>query len=156
AIDDAQAVTMRPLRNPVRKSSYASALANHRQDQASGGKEMMALLLKAASVTTTAGNRTKPRMASTVMPPTPRRSPGMSMRPQSCERACGHTHQRQDCEGENEPGNRQTRCERKVEARKPELIDQVCDHIDAPTADQLRGCKCAEGPRKRGSDAGDD
>src|SRR5258708_12636394 len=85
-MEDAQPVTISPLRKPARKSSYASALTNQRHDQLSGGNDRMARLLKAASVTTSAGSSRKPRMALTVTPPSRRRrpcngKPGISVRP---------------------------------------------------------------------------
>src|SRR5262245_17607971 len=160
-MEDAQAVTISPLRKPARKSSYSSALANHRHDQLSGGKDRMALLLKAASVTTNAGNTRKARMASTMSAPMRRKSlcdgnRGMSMRPDAFERARGGPHQGEHRERENESGDRQARGERKVEAGESKLIDEVRDHVDAAAADQLRGCESAEGPGERSRDAGDD
>src|SRR4029450_211697 len=90
------------------------ALMNHRHDQLSGGNDKIALLLKAASVTTNAGKSRKPRIAVTVTPPRRRRSlceskRGLSVLADFFERAGGHTHQRQHCEREDEPGNRQAR-----------------------------------------------
>src|SRR5215831_8174383 len=114
----------------------------------------MARLLKAARVTTNAGNSKKPRMALTVMPPSRRKSHcdgkrGISVQSDFFERAGGGAHQR-------EPRDREARREREVEARESELIDQVRDHVDATAADQLRGRERAEGPGERGGDAGDD
>src|SRR5215468_9876594 len=160
-MEDAQLVTISPLRKPAWKSSYASALTNQRHDQLSGGNDRMALLLKAARVTTNAGNSKKPRMAPTVTPPSRRRSGcdgkrGISVQSDFFERAGGGAHQRQHRERENEPRDREARREREVEARESELIDQVRDHVDATAADQLRGRERAEGPGERGGDAGDD
>src|SRR5262245_13516036 len=160
-MEDAQAVTISPLRKPACKSSYSSALTNQRHDQLSGGKDRIALLLNAASVTTNAGSTRKARMASTMTAPMRRKSlcggnRGMSMRPDSFERARGGPHQGEHRERENESGDRQARGKRKVEAGESKLIDEVCDHVDAAAADQLRGGKSAEGPGERSRDAGDD
>src|SRR5919201_2527732 len=137
------------------------ALMNQRHVQLSGGNDKIALLLKAASVTTNAGKRRKPRIAVTVTAPRRRRSLCESMRApsvpaQSFERAGGHGHQRQHCEREDESGDRQARREREIEARESELIHQVRDHVDAAAADQLRSSKCTEGPGERGGNARDD
>src|SRR5262245_54323534 len=100
-------------------------------------------------------------MAITVTAPMRRKSlcdpnRGMSMRPDSFERARGRAHQREHRERENESGDRQARGKRKVEAGESKLIDEVCDHVDAAATDQLRGGESAEGPGERGRDAGDD
>src|SRR6516225_5395657 len=172
-MEDAQEVTISPLRTPAWKSSYAIALANQRNDQAAGGKDRSALSLNAASVTTNAGNSTKPRMAVTASPPRNRdsrrrafgnrsigivceRARGISMQPDSFEWAGGRAHQRQHRKGQHEPRRREACCKREVEARKTELIDQIRDHVDPATADQLRGRERAEGPCERGGDACDD
>src|SRR5215470_11184128 len=125
------------------------ALANHRHDQVTGGKDRIALPLKAASVTTNAGKARKPRMAITVTLPTQRKSfchgdGGISVRPNSLERISGHPHHRQHREGESEAGDRKACRERKIEAREAELIDEICDHVDLSAADQLRGRERAE------------
>src|SRR5260370_10281951 len=132
---------------------------NPRHDQTSGGNDRIALLLKAARVTTPAGNSRKARIAVTVAPPRRRRSFGKrntSVLADRFERAGGRTQQRQRRECENKSGDRQTGREREVEARESELIDQVRDHVDATASDQLRGGECAESPGKRGGHAGDD
>src|SRR6516164_7459671 len=151
-MEDAQPVTMSPLRKPAWKSSYAIALTNQRHDQLSGGNDRIARLLKAARVTTNAGNSKKPRMALTMTPPSRRRHHCddkrgiISVQSDFFERAGGGAHQRQHRECEREPGDREARREREVEARESELIDQVRDHVDATAADQLRGRERAEGP----------
>src|SRR3984893_16071018 len=160
-MEDAQPVTMSPLRKPAWKSSYASALTNQRHDQLSGGNERMARLLKAASVTTSAGSNKKRRRALTVTPPSARRSGGdgkrgISVRPDFFERGGGGAYQRQHRECEHEPGDRQARRKREVKAREAELIDQVRNHVDPAAADELRGRERAEGPGEGGGDAGDD
>src|SRR4029077_11924979 len=111
-MEDAQPVTMSPLRKPAWKSSYASALTNQRHDQLSGGNERMARLLKAASVTTSAGSNKKPRMALTVTPPRRRRSGcdgkrGISVRPDLFERGPRSAYQRPSAKCAHEPGDRQ-------------------------------------------------
>src|SRR5262249_40127964 len=121
----------------------------------------MARLLKAARVTTNAGNSKKPRMALTVMPPSRRKSHcdgkrGISVQSDFFERAGGGAHQRQHRECEREPRDREARREREVEARESELIDQVCDHVDATAADQLRGREPPEGPGEPGGGAPQD
>src|SRR5262249_47107020 len=160
-MEDAQLVTINPLRKPAWKSSYATALTNQRHDQLSGGNDRIARLLKAARVTTNAGNSKKPRMALTMTPPSRRRSHcddkrGISVQSDFFERAGGGADQRHLREWKPEPGDREARREREVEARESELIDQVRDHVDATAADQLRGRERAEGPGERGGDAGDD
>src|SRR5262245_63615372 len=100
-------------------------------------------------------------MATTMTAPMRRKSlcdpnRGMSMRPDSFERACGRPHQREHRERENESGDRQARGKRKVETGESKLIDEVRDHIDATAADQLRGGESAERPGERSRDAGDD
>src|SRR5262249_21125727 len=129
-MEDAQPVTISPLRKPAWKSSYASALTNQRHDQLSGGNDRMARLLKAASVTTNAGSSRKPRMALTVTPPSRRRrhcdgKRGISVRPDFFERGRGGAHQRQHRECEHEPGDRQARRTRGVEAPQSALIDPI-------------------------------
>src|SRR5689334_22519735 len=57
---------------------------------------------------------------------------------------------------ERKARNRQAGGEGKVEARKPQLIDQVGDHVDLASADELRRGKCAERPGKRGAHSGHD
>src|SRR5262249_49224343 len=160
-MEDAQLVTMSPLRKPAWKSSYASALTNQRHDQLSGGNDRMARLLKAASVTTSAGSSRKPRMALTVTPPSRRRrhcdgKRGISVRPDFFERGCCGAHQRQHRECEHEPGDRQARRKREVKAREAELIDQVRNHVDPAAADDLWGRERAEGPGDRCGDADED
>src|SRR5262249_61081468 len=103
------------------------ALMNQRHDQSSGGNDRIALLLKAARVTTTAGSNRKPRMAVTVAPPTRRRrfgKRGTSVLADPFERAGGSPHQGQHRERENKSGNRQTGREREIEAGEPAVIDQ--------------------------------
>src|SRR5262245_61970847 len=100
-------------------------------------------------------------MATTTTAPMRRKSlcdgnRGMSMRPDSFERACGRPHQGQHREREKESRDRQARGKRKVEARESKLIDEVRNHVDATAADQLRGCEGAESPGERSRDAGDD
>src|SRR5258707_3496459 len=131
---------------------------NQRHDHVSGGKDRIALPLKAASVTTNAGNSRKPRMAVTVTAPSRRKSlcDNISVWSEPFERTGGRTRQPQHCEGEREAGDRQAGREREVEARESELIDVVRDHVDPAPADQLRGRECAEGPGERGGHAGDD
>src|ERR1700747_764253 len=120
-MEDAQPVTISPLRKPAWKSSYASALTNQRHDQLTGGNERMARLLKAASVTTSAGSSRKPRMALTGTPPRSGKR-GISVRPDFFERGGGGAYQRQHRECEHEPGDRQARRKREVKAREAELI----------------------------------
>ena len=79
AMLDANAVTMRPLWKPTRKSSYASAFANQRNDSASGGKANTARALKAAIATTRAGNSTKARVIATMATPIARSAPQESI-----------------------------------------------------------------------------
>src|SRR5437660_6654651 len=99
---------------------------NHRQDQLSGGKESIALALKAASVTTKAGNSTKAIMTLTAAAPRTRRTfwgkswcdagrrqrkgsrkhGGMSMQANSFERPCRRAHQRKHDEGKDEASDR--------------------------------------------------
>jgi len=64
--------------------------------------------------------------------------------------------QPQDERHQRQPRHAQARCERKIKARKAELIDEVRDHIDPPATDKLRGGECAEGPGKGRGHAGDD
>src|SRR5437879_1395646 len=80
----------------------------------------------------------------------------MSMQPYSFERPCRRAHQREHGEGKDKASDREACRKREVEARKSQRIDKVCDHVRAPAADELRSSKGAEGPGKRGGDAGDD
>src|SRR3954462_11271355 len=134
---------------------------NQRHDQVSGGKDRIALPLKAASVTTSAGKSRKPTIAVTVMTPRKRKSLcdsqcGISVRSKPFQRPGRRTHQCQHRESECEAGNRQAGREGEVEARESELIDEGRDHVDPAAPDQLRGGECAEGPGERGGDPGDD
>src|SRR3954468_12212998 len=124
---------------------------NQRHDHVSGGKDRIALPLKAASVTTSAGKSRKPTMAVTVTTPRRRKSLcdsqcGISVRPKPFQRPGRRTHHCQHRESESETGNRQAVREGEVEARESELIDEVRAHVDPAAADQLRGRECAESP----------
>src|SRR2546430_17568100 len=115
----------------------------NRHDQLSGGNDKIALLLKAASVTTNAGKSRKPRIAVTVTPPRRRRSlcdskRGLSVLAELFERAGGHAHQRQHREREHESGDRQARREREDETRESALNEQIRDQVDPTTTYQLR------------------
>src|SRR5262245_46809455 len=74
AVLDAHSVAMAPLRKPARQSSYPMAFTIHRHDHCSGGTAGVALSLKAASVTTTAGSTRSPRITTTTEIPMTRRS----------------------------------------------------------------------------------
>src|SRR5262249_58556137 len=113
-----------------------------------------------ARVTTSPGSSRKPRMRVTTAQASNRSKVcdgkrGTSVLPDGFEPAGGHAHQPQHGEREQQSGDRQAGREGEVEARESELIDQVRDHVDATAADQLGSGKRAEGPGKRGGDAGD-
>src|SRR5689334_1812326 len=119
----------------------------------------MALSLKAASVTTKAGSRTKPKMASTTRVPAMLkarwRERDMSGGAELFERPCGEAHETECGQGEGQARDRQARRKREIEARKTQLIDEIGDHVHLPASNQLRGREGAEGPGERRRDAGD-
>src|SRR3954447_15201586 len=79
----------------------------------------------------------------------------MSIQPNSFERPCRRAYQREHDKRKDEASDRDACGKREVEARKSQRIDQVCDHVHAPAADELRSSKGAEGPGERGGDASD-
>src|SRR5262249_24071415 len=81
---------------------------------------------------------------------------GISVQPDAFERTGSGAEERQHREAEREPGDREARREREIEARKAELIDEIGDHVDLAATDQLRSGERAEGPGEGGGDAGDD
>src|SRR5262249_41506004 len=116
--------------------------------------------LNAAMATTIAGSTMKTRMAPSTTTPATLNSLSarrrMSVLSDPFERARGGAQQRDDAEREDEPGDGEGRREGKIEAGKAELIDEVRYHVDAASADELRGGEGAEGPGERRGDAGDD
>src|SRR5215813_13281372 len=102
---------MRPLPKPARKSSYASALANHRHDHACGGNARIALSLKAASVTTNAGCKKKPKMTKTTRMAAARwarwRQPDISVGSKLFEGPGSDAHETEHGESERQARDRQ-------------------------------------------------
>src|ERR1700720_24114 len=94
-----------------------------------------------------------PREAATMGARTP---PASSLRSDSFEWSGSCAHQREHRESEDKAGNRQACCEREVEARESQLIDQVRNHVDLTASDELRRCEGAESPCKRRRHAGND
>src|SRR4051794_21517749 len=96
------------------------ALVNQRNDHAWGGNDRIALSLKAAMVTTAAGNTKKPRIIKTAsLPQKPSKrwyaERGMSMRPDIFKRTCRKSQQRQNYDRQRQAGNAQGCGEREIE-----------------------------------------
>src|SRR4051794_9924693 len=94
-------------------------------------------------VTTRAGSSTKARIAATSADPITRsragaEGPPTSVRPDDLERPRRRAQQGEHGEGEREACDREACREGEIEAREAELVDEVRDHVDLPSANELR------------------
>src|SRR5437588_4920429 len=78
------------------------------------------------------------------------RSCSTLMLPELLERARREAQDPQRQERQGQRRDREARREWEIETRKAELINEVRDHVDLTTADQLRRRKGAEGPGEGG------